>query len=41
VIVGNNPQFRGGNRDVDHAEVALQVALELVSPRGREVGTAT
>jgi AcrR family transcriptional regulator len=41
LLIGNNPQFQEENPEVDPAEVALQVALELVSPGGQETGRAT
>lgn len=41
LLLGNAPQFREENPGVAQPEVALQVALELVSPRGRETGEAT
>jgi AcrR family transcriptional regulator len=41
LIIGNSPQLRDEDPDTDHAEVALRVALELVSPRGRALGAAT
>jgi AcrR family transcriptional regulator len=41
LMLGNSPQFQEENPGVVQSEVALQVALELVSPHGRESGGAT
>lgn len=41
LVLGNAPQFWEDNPVDDPGEVALQVALELVSPRGRGAGEAT
>jgi AcrR family transcriptional regulator len=41
LLIGNNPQFQEENPGADPAEIALQVALELVSPGGHETGRAT
>ncbi|WP_236789370.1 TetR/AcrR family transcriptional regulator [Amycolatopsis sp. GM8] len=41
LMVGNNPQFQEENPGVAPSKVALEVALELVSPRGQGAGGAT
>ncbi|WAL66573.1 helix-turn-helix domain containing protein [Amycolatopsis cynarae] len=41
LMIGNSPQFQEEDQDADHAEVALRVALELVSPHERPSGAAT
>lgn len=41
LMVGNNPEFHEDHPGVAPSEVALQVALELVSPRGQGAGAAT
>ncbi|TNC29535.1 TetR/AcrR family transcriptional regulator [Amycolatopsis alkalitolerans] len=41
LMLGNNPQFHEETGGVAQPEVALEVALELVSPRGRAAGQAT
>lgn len=41
LLFGNRPQFDDGLPDEDRAEVALRVALELVSPHGQDAGQAT
>jgi AcrR family transcriptional regulator len=41
LLLGNNPQFQAESGGAVRPEVALQVALELVSPHGRGAGEAT
>ncbi|NKQ55703.1 helix-turn-helix transcriptional regulator [Amycolatopsis sp. K13G38] len=41
LVMGNNPEVLADTPEEDRPEVALRVALQLVSPRGREVETAT
>lgn len=41
LVLGNNPQFHAESGGVVRPDVALQVALELVSPPGRGTGEAT
>ncbi|WP_246243571.1 hypothetical protein [Amycolatopsis pithecellobii] len=41
LLLGNNPVYHAETPGAAHADVALEVALELVSPRGRSAGKAT
>ncbi|HVV13807.1 TetR/AcrR family transcriptional regulator [Amycolatopsis sp.] len=41
LVIGNNPQFQGEADGGASPEVALEVALDLVSPRGEQAGAAT